>query len=154
MHHPSDTSDSLDTALQRSITAGLRVFFDGLTVKFCIGGSRHCIAVHHAVYHGYLFFFFSSRRRHTRSLCDWSSDVCSSDLGRLRPPALAPQLRRDPLGGREHAKPVSCPESPTSWSPGPRRAPPVAAAPERRGGPLVWHALLPSQWPLSGAIPG
>src|SRR5947207_2191815 len=25
------------------------------------------------------FFFFSSRRRHTRSLCDWSSDVCSSD---------------------------------------------------------------------------
>src|SRR5437588_9987385 len=27
------------------------------------------------------FFFFSSRRRHTRSLCDWSSDVCSSDLG-------------------------------------------------------------------------
>src|SRR5438034_6874491 len=27
------------------------------------------------------YFFFSSRRRHTRSLCDWSSDVCSSDLG-------------------------------------------------------------------------
>src|SRR5436190_15588470 len=27
-----------------------------------------------------LAFFFSSRRRHTRSLCDWSSDVCSSDL--------------------------------------------------------------------------
>src|SRR5438034_10013409 len=25
-------------------------------------------------------FFFSSRRRHTRSLCDWSSDVCSYDL--------------------------------------------------------------------------
>src|SRR5438034_8741679 len=25
-------------------------------------------------------FFFSSRRRHTTSLCDWSSDVCSSDL--------------------------------------------------------------------------
>src|SRR5438132_10958839 len=30
------------------------------------------------------FFFFSSRRRHTISLCDWSSDVCSSDLGKLR----------------------------------------------------------------------
>src|SRR2546430_7781687 len=29
-------------------------------------------------------FFFSSRRRHTRFDCDWSSDVCSSDLGRLR----------------------------------------------------------------------
>src|SRR5690349_8815457 len=32
------------------------------------------------------FFFFSSRRRHTRSLRDWSSDVCSSDL------AAAPAL--------------------------------------------------------------
>src|SRR5438132_11935285 len=32
-------------------------------------------------------FFFSSGRRHTRSLCDWSSDVCSSDLpGAVRPP--------------------------------------------------------------------
>src|SRR6266496_2376163 len=28
------------------------------------------------------FFFFSSRRRHTSSLRDWSSDVCSSDLMR------------------------------------------------------------------------
>src|SRR5437879_8527908 len=27
-----------------------------------------------------LFFFFSSRRRHTRYIGDWSSDVCSSDL--------------------------------------------------------------------------
>src|SRR3712207_6526335 len=27
------------------------------------------------------FFFFSSRRRHTRYWRDWSSDVCSSDLG-------------------------------------------------------------------------
>src|SRR6267142_7011151 len=27
------------------------------------------------------FFFFSSRRRHTRLTCDWSSDMCSSDLG-------------------------------------------------------------------------
>src|SRR5205814_3250653 len=27
-----------------------------------------------------MFFFFSSRRRHTRCLSDWSSDVCSSDL--------------------------------------------------------------------------
>src|SRR5436190_21692834 len=30
-------------------------------------------------------FFFSSRRRHTRSLCDWSSDVCSSDLISIQP---------------------------------------------------------------------
>src|SRR5205809_5057162 len=30
-----------------------------------------------------IFFFFSSRRRHTRCRRDWSSDVCSSDLGSL-----------------------------------------------------------------------
>src|SRR2546430_12419826 len=30
-----------------------------------------------------VFFFFSSRRRHTRFDCDWSSDVCSSDLAAL-----------------------------------------------------------------------
>src|SRR2546427_2211379 len=30
------------------------------------------------------FFFFSSRRRHTRFDCDWSSDVCSSDLRPLQ----------------------------------------------------------------------
>src|SRR5947199_270243 len=36
-----------------------------------------------------LLFFFSSRRRHTRCLSDWSSDVCSSDLsgGTTTPPA-------------------------------------------------------------------
>src|SRR5947207_3802716 len=34
-------------------------------------------------------FFFSSRRRHTRSLCDWSSDVCSSDLFEAERQALA-----------------------------------------------------------------
>src|SRR3990167_10116602 len=29
-------------------------------------------------------YFFSSRRRHTRFDCDWSSDVCSSDLGKIK----------------------------------------------------------------------
>src|SRR6266568_8063708 len=37
-----------------------------------------------------VFFFFSSRRRHTRWNCDWSSDVCSSDLDQQREEA---QLR-------------------------------------------------------------
>src|SRR5258706_15752914 len=32
-------------------------------------------------------FFFSSRRRHTRLVSDWSSDVCSSDLQRISPVA-------------------------------------------------------------------
>src|SRR2546430_1343551 len=31
----------------------------------------------------YVSFFFSSRRRHTRFDCDWSSDVCSSDLAKV-----------------------------------------------------------------------
>src|SRR5699024_11283721 len=32
----------------------------------------------------FIVFFFSSRRRHTRSKRDWSSDVCSSDLGQCQ----------------------------------------------------------------------
>src|SRR5699024_11683481 len=39
------------------------------------------------------FFFFSSRRRHTRSKRDWSSDVCSSDLMTLRIMMAARHLR-------------------------------------------------------------
>src|SRR2546427_1753338 len=46
------------------------------------------------------FFFFSSRRRHTRFDCDWSSDVCSSDLA-LR--FLLQQLGASPVrGDRDH----------------------------------------------------
>src|SRR6266496_4530865 len=40
-----------------------------------------------------LFFFFSSRRRHTRSLRDWSSDVCSSDLGTTAPTSSPSPIR-------------------------------------------------------------
>src|SRR2546427_5822850 len=39
-----------------------------------------------------MFFFFSSRRRHTRFDCDWSSDVCSSDLARMSGATLAALL--------------------------------------------------------------
>src|SRR5207237_4354042 len=42
----------------------------------------------------YLFFFFSSRRRHTRFKCDWSSDVCSSDLMTTAVPKLVHGLTR------------------------------------------------------------
>src|SRR5689334_23564695 len=44
----------------------------------------------------FFFFFFSSRRRHTRWNCDWSSDVCSSDL--------APHRR-----ARHRGRGLSCP---------------------------------------------
>src|SRR5262249_36622146 len=44
------------------------------------------------------FFFFSSRRRHTRLVSDWSSDVCSSDLGLggLPPAGLPPPTPAQP----------------------------------------------------------
>src|ERR1035441_10712904 len=41
-----------------------------------------------------LLFFFSSRRRHTRCLSDWSSDVCSSDLIRRSGQKLRLLIRR------------------------------------------------------------
>src|SRR5260221_8467609 len=50
----------------------------------------------------YFFFFFSSRRRHTRSLCDWSSDVCSSDLLGVRD-VLAEERAAAGSGGRRTA---------------------------------------------------
>src|SRR2546430_5574430 len=47
-------------------------------------------------------FFFSSRRRHTRFDCDWSSDVCSSDLlllGVLAAAGQLPSLLLMPIAG-------------------------------------------------------
>src|SRR5437899_4175437 len=44
-----------------------------------------------------VFFFFSSRRRHTRCLSDWSSDVCSSDLSLYEPCGLT-QMRAQRYG--------------------------------------------------------
>src|SRR5205085_5001401 len=64
------------------------------------------------VYVGFMvwsnFFFFSSRRRHTRFDCDWSSDVCYSDLTWSRPaaPSTRPGCARTCAGG-----------SPRTWSP-------------------------------------
>src|SRR5699024_11548563 len=40
----------------------------------------HVISIGYMTYSALFLFFFSSRRRHTRSKRDWSSDVCSSDL--------------------------------------------------------------------------
>src|SRR5215208_4362720 len=53
--------------------------------------------------HNVIFFFFSSRRRHTRWPRDWSSDVCSSDL--------------PPPGGEETSQTLSAPDPPEA---GPR----------------------------------
>src|SRR5256885_8301129 len=47
-----------------------------------------------------IFFFFSSRRRHTRLQGDWSSDVCSSDLGEHAQLQLVGVRQR--VGGQLH----------------------------------------------------
>src|SRR5437899_5325655 len=79
-----------------------------------------------------LFFFFSSRRRHTRCLSDWSSDVCSSDLAGPSPslsvcpsvPGLVPPLGILPdwlsillFGARSEERRVGK-ECRSRWSPG------------------------------------
>src|SRR5256886_13481193 len=55
----------------------------------------------HASVVAVICFFFSSRRRHTRFDCDWSSDVCSSDLGSCRrmasPPRAFPDGKAEPV---------------------------------------------------------
>src|SRR5207237_6969195 len=56
---------------------------------------RRCVSV---------FFFFSSRRRHTRFKCDWSSDVCSSDL--IHP--LEPVLREGMYFLRDQGLSIGC----------------------------------------------
>src|SRR6266571_3467419 len=50
----------------------------------------------------FFFFFFSSRRRHTRLTCDWSSDVCSSDLERGAPLRAAGASHVTSAFGAEH----------------------------------------------------
>src|SRR3989442_12359832 len=55
------------------------------------------------LYMGFLCFFFSSRRRHTRCGRDWSSDVCSSDLTRRGTPIRETKLL-PPLLHRGHER--------------------------------------------------
>src|SRR6266487_5857669 len=53
-----------------------------------------------------MFFFFSSRRRHTRWTGDWSSDVCSSDLAsddEFRGFGLGVRSPREKVDGLEEA---------------------------------------------------
>src|SRR5437762_12561144 len=75
-----------------------------------------------------LFFFFSSRRRHTRYIGDWSSDVCSSDLlARSR----RPRRRSQRTSPRSFA--IASPRKPTRANSWPTRAR-VARSEERRVG--------------------
>src|SRR5438105_11666791 len=60
------------------------------------------------------YFFFSSRRRHTMSTRDWSSDVCSSDLA-----PLGGRVRRGPEGRRRPRSPAAVPASGVGPASGP-----------------------------------
>src|SRR2546430_11064892 len=75
----------------------------------------------------FVFFFFSSKRRHTSFDCDWSSDVCSSDLSnnasRQVPRPAAPssivracQPAVPPIGPRSEERRVGK-ECRSRWSP-------------------------------------
>src|SRR6266568_6041354 len=89
------------------------------------------------------FFFFSSRRRHTRWNCDWSSDVCSSDLllpwrdahdvGRLEA-----KLAHRALGQREVEVAVAV-----------RRLRPGAVQPELD---LLLHELVARSWRVDAEV--
>src|SRR5205814_3123822 len=80
-------------------------------------------------------FFFSSRRRHTRCLSDWSSDVCSSDLAK-GPSVLANSrpdvaLREESSVKRRsgtRSKVLSAPTQPASEFPPVKKAGPAAAS--------------------------
>src|SRR2546427_3850359 len=85
-------------------------------------------------------FFFSSRRRHTRFDCDWSSDVCSSDLTpehvqavaelvlvhRRKPGAPQPQPQSQPQP--QQPSPQQAPSNPPSKSPAQSRPPAESTA--------------------------
>src|SRR5438034_11788602 len=58
-----------------------------------------------------LDFFFSRRGRHTTSLCDWSSDVCSSDLAYAPPSDADEEDLLDTTG----ENPIPAPASPVRF---------------------------------------
>src|SRR5256886_11060137 len=75
-------------------------------------------------------FFFSSRRRHTRFDCDWSSDVCSSDLRASSASAISPR------GSSPTFEPTRSSAKASSQQPAPPESRKRKRA-TRRGGPLV-----------------
>src|SRR5207247_8480719 len=92
------------------------------------------------------FLIFSSRRRHTRSTRDWSSDVCSSDLSRPAYYEAASALERSGLEGLVPARPgprgphkltgqiLTWAEQQLAASPGLRRSEERRVGEEGRGG--------------------
>src|SRR3989475_6626887 len=85
-------------------------------------------------------FFFSSRRRHTRFDCDWSSDVCSSDL----------RLRADPAMSQAV---VSCVAAAPQRSDEARRHRGIGAQPAARGYTICSRTEQAVRgWPVPGGV--
>src|SRR5690606_17080508 len=110
-----------------------------------------------------LFFFFSSRRRHTRFSRDWSSDVCSSDLSGaswpLRPREKEPASRRvpkAPVTGAPVPKAGSGPRPGPSEGPAERPAAPPAprAGSDQQPGQAGVRAEPPAPEPAGPAPTG
>src|SRR2546430_3852967 len=94
-------------------------------------GFRDAREIRYVTY--FFVFFFSSRRRHTRFDCDWSSDVCSSDLG--LPALFRPAMSEKMVFGLLEPAAIlfrcwlpNIRRSRTSKRPSSRGAPPVFAA--------------------------
>src|SRR5260370_1005880 len=66
--------DTSVNAANQVVSVGADIAFDDVSKFFACVFCFHYYSVPNT-----LPFFFSSRRRHTRFKCDWSSDVCSSD---------------------------------------------------------------------------
>src|SRR5690242_20826968 len=80
-----------------------------------------------------MLFFFSSRRRHTRLTCDWSSDVCSSDLPKLETFHENPLSIRPDRHGDAHAA-FNPQKVSSAWSRTPTVPPTSVRSEERRVG--------------------
>src|SRR5437762_9547681 len=75
------------------------------------------------------FYFFSSRRRHTRYIGDWSSDVCSSDLGKSRTARSPVSARRLYRRWAETGSDRSRPRRGSKFGSGPPDRPPARRRP-------------------------
>src|SRR5688500_19523533 len=81
------------------------------------------------------YFFFSSRRRHTRLQGDWSSDVCSSDLGSVSNNGSRASARKSDCLSTSSSQPArGADRRPRSSSPASHPGPPAKRSEERRVG--------------------
>src|SRR6266480_5188455 len=97
-----------------------------------------------------MIFFFSSRRRHTRLTCDWSSDVCSSDLPTwvswtsFASAEPSPRANSSESGARSSIT--------SNTRPFPRRGPLKGTRPFPRRGPLKGTRPFSHRGPLRAAL--